>query len=141
MKTTKKVGIVFATIVLALIISPAIPYSEASGSRKITAAMEDFSTSSMIKTVMIVGHEEPKFVPHVVHLKIGDSIRFINQDGQDGGLAHDVTSVDESGMPNGKFNGTLLNTGDTYTEKFTESGIYHFIDSAYTQMHGIIVVA
>jgi len=141
MKTTKKVGIVFATIVLALIISPAIPYSEASGSRKITAAMEDFSTSSMIKTVMIVGHEEPKFVPHVVHLKIGDSIRFINQDGQDGGLAHDVTSVDESGMPNGKFNGTLLNTGDTYTEKFTESGIYHFIDSAYTQMHGIIVVS
>jgi len=141
MKTTKKVGIVFATIVLALIISPAIPYSEASESRKITAAMEDFSTSSMIKTVMIVGHEEPKFVPHVVHLKIGDSIRFINQDGQDGGLAHDVTSIDESGMPNGKFKGTLLNTGDTYTEKFTESGIYHFIDSAYTQMHGIIVVS
>ena len=141
MKTTKKVGIVFATIVLALVISPAIPYSEASESRKITAAMEDFSTSSMIKTVMIVGHEEPKFVPHVVHLKIGDSIRFINQDGQDGGLAHDVTSIDESGMPNGKFKGTLLNTGDTYTEKFTESGIYHFIDSAYTQMHGIIVVS
>jgi len=141
MKTTKKVGIVFATIVLALVISPAIPYSEAAESRKITAAMEDFSTSSMIKTVMIVGHEEPKFVPHVVHLKIGDSIRFINQDGQDGGLAHDVTSVDESGMPNGKFNGTLLNTGDTYTEKFTDSGIYHFIDSAYTQMHGIIVVS
>ena len=78
-----------------------------------------------------MGHEEPKFVPHVVHLKIGDSIRFINQDGQDGGLAHDVISVDESGMPNGKFNGTLLNTGDTYTEKFTESGIYNYIDSTY----------
>jgi len=141
MKTTKKVGIVFATIVLALVISPAIPYSEAGESRKITAAMEDFSTSSMIKTVMIVGHEDSQFVPHVVHLKIGDSIRFINQDGQDGGLAHDVISVDESGIPNGKFNGNVLNVGDTYTEKFTESGIYNYIDSTYPQMQGIIVVS
>ena len=141
MKTTKKVGIVLATIVLGLVISPAIAYGEAGEIRKSVASMEKFSTSSAIKTVMIVGHEEPQFVPHMVHLKIGDSIRFINQDGQDGGLAHDVISVDESGMPNGKFNGIILNVGDTYTEKFTESGIYNYIDSTYPQMQGIIVVS
>ncbi len=141
MKTTKKVGIVLAAIVLGLVISPAIPFSEAGETRKVTASMENFSTSSAIKTVMIVGHEEPQFVPHMVHLKIGDSIRFINQDGQDGGLAHDVISVDESGMPNGKFNGTVLNVGDTYTKKFTEPGIYNYIDSTYPQMQGIIVVS
>jgi plastocyanin len=141
MKTTKKVGIVLAAIVLGLVISPAIPFSEAGETRKITASMENFSTSSTIKTVMIVGHEDPQFVPHMVHLKIGDSIRFINQDGQDGGLAHDVISVDESGMPNGKFNGIVLNVGDTYTKKFTEPGIYNYIDSTYPQMQGIIVVS
>jgi len=141
MKTTKKVGIALVTIVLGLIISPAIAYGEAGEIRKSVTSMEKISTSSMIKTVMIVGHEDPQFVPSVVHLKIGDSIRFINQDGQDGGLAHDVISVDESGMPNGKFNGTLLNVGDTYIEKFTESGIYNYIDSAYPQMQGILVVA
>jgi len=141
MKTTKKVGIVLAAIVLGLVISPAIPFSEAGETRKVTASIENFSTSSTIKTVMIVGHEDPQFVPHTVHLKIDDSIRFINQDGQDGGLAHDVISVDESGMPNGKFNGTVLNVGDTYTKKFTESGIYNYIDSTYPQMQGIIVVS
>ncbi len=141
MKTTKKVGIALAAIVLGLVISPAIPFSEAGETRKVTASMENFSTSSTIKTVMIVGHEDPQFVPHLVHLKIGDSIRFINQDGQDGGLAHDVISVDESGMPNGKFNGIVLNVGDTYTKKFTEPGIYNYIDSTYPQMQGIIVVS
>ncbi len=141
MKTTKKVAIVLVSIVLGLIISPAIPFSEAGETRKVAASLENFSTSSTIKTVMIVGHEDPQFVPHIVHLKKGDSIRFINQDGQDGGLAHDIISVDESGMPNGKFNGSVLNVGDTYIEKFTESGIYNYIDSTYPQMQGIIVVS
>ena len=140
MKTTKKVGIVFATIVLALVISPAIPYSEAGESRKITAAMEDFSTSSMIKTVMIVGHEDPQFVPQIIYLKIGDSIRFINQDGQDGGLAHAVVSVDPSGVPNNIFKDYLPNVSDTFTVKFSEPGTYYYIDSIYPTMHGTIVV-
>ena len=141
MKTTKKVGIVLAAIVLALVVSPAIPYSEAGETRKIAASIENQSTSSTIKTVMIVGHDDPQFVPNVVHLKIGDSIRFINQDGQDGGLAHHVVSVDENRTPDGKFSVILENSGDIHIEKFTESGIYHFTDSAYPQMHAILVVA
>ncbi len=141
MKTTKKIGIALAAIILALVVSPAIPYSEAGDTRKVAMSMENLSATSTIKTVMIVGHEEPEFVPNVVHLKIGDSVRFINQDGQDGGLAHQVISVDESGIPDNKFNATLENSGDTYTKKFTESGIYHFTDSTYPQMHTILVVA
>jgi len=128
MRTTYKVGIAIVAIVLGLVVSPAIAFSEAGETRKVTASLEKSSTSSTVKTVMIVGHEEPQFVPNVIHLKIGDSIRFINQDGQDGGLAHDVVSVDESGILDGKFNGPLLNIGDTFTEKFTEFGIYHYID-------------
>jgi len=141
MNTTKKLAIALTAIVLALVISPAIPYSEAGKTRMVTDSMENFFTSNTMKTVMIVGHDDPQFVPNVVHLKLGDSIRFINLDGQDGGLAHNVVSVDESGLPNGKFNGIVLNVGDTYTEKFTESGIYNYIDSTYPQMQGIIVVS
>jgi len=141
MKTTKKVGIALAVIILGLIISPAIPFSEAGNTRRVAASMENFSMSSTIKTVMIVGHENPQFVPQIVHLRIGDSIKFINQDGQDGGFAHAVISIDESGIPNGKFNGALLNVGDTYIKKFTESGIYNYIDSTYPQMKGILVVS
>ena len=141
MKTTKKVGFALAAIVLGLVVSPAIAFSEAGDTRKIATSMENLSSSHTIKTVMIIGHEVPQFVPNVVYLKTGDSIRFINQDGQDGGLAHDVISVNESGIPDGKFSGTLLNIGDIYIEKFTEAGIYNFIDSAYPQMQGILVVS
>ena len=140
MNTTKKIGIALAAIILALVVSPAIPYSEAGDTRKVATSMENLSTSSTIKTVMVAGHEDPQFVPNVVHLKIGDSIRFINQDGQDGGLAHQVISVDEDGKPDDKFNATLENSGDTYIEKFTESGIYYITDSTYPQMHAILVV-
>lgn len=140
MRTTKKVAIVLAAVVLALIVSPAIPYSEAGDARKITSSIEG-SAPSELKTIMIVGHEEPQFVPKVIHLKIGDSIRLINQDGLDGGLAHQIVSVDEDGIPDDKFSATLENSGDTYIEKFTESGIFHLTDSAYPQMHAILVVA
>ncbi len=141
MKTTTKVGMILIAIVLGLVVSPAIALNQSDAMKKSVELRETIAVSNTLKTVMIVGHEDPQFVPHMVHLKIGDSIRFINQDGQNGGLAHDVISVDESGMPNGKFNGIVLNVGDTYIEKFTESGIYNYIDSTYPQMQGIIVVS
>ncbi len=137
MRTSKKIGIALAAIVLALVVSPAIPYSEAGEARKTASSAENPSTSNTIQSVMIAGNEDPQFVPNVVPLKIGDSIRFINQDG----LAHQVISIEENGMPDGKFGATLQNSGDTYIEKFTESGIYHFSDSTYTQMHVILVVS
>ena len=141
MRTHEKIGIAFVAVVLALVVSPAIPYSEAGEARKITSSVENPSISNTIKTVMIAGHENPQFVPNVVHLKIGDSIRFINQDGQEGGLAHQVISIEENGIPDGEFSATLQNSGDTYIEKFSKSGIYHFTDSTYTQMHAILVVS
>jgi len=140
MKTTKKVAIALTAIVFGLIVSPDVALSEAEAMEKSVTLVETVSTSSMVKTVMIVGHEDPRFVPQTVHLKIGDSIRFINQDGQDGGLAHDVVSVDQSGMPNGNFKGYLQNVGDTFTIKFSESGTYYYIDSIYPKMYGTIVV-
>ncbi len=140
MKIKKKVAIALTAIVFGLIVSPAVALSEAEAMEKSVTLVESISTSGSVKTVMISGHEDPRFVPQTVHLKIGDSIRFINQDGQDGGLAHDVVSVDQSGVPNGNFKGYLQNVGDTFTIKFSESGIYYYIDSIYPKMHGTIVV-
>ncbi len=140
MKTTKKVAIALTAIVFGLIVSPAVALSESEATRKSVTIVETISTSSSVKTVMIVGHEDPQFVPQTIHLKIGDSMRFINQDGQDGGLAHDVISVDQSGVPNGNFKGYLPNVGDTFTVKFSEPGTYYYIDSIYPKMHGTIVV-
>ena len=120
MKKTMKVGIAFAAIVFGLIASPAVAVSETEDMKESVTLVDTVSISSMVKTVMIVGHEDPQFVPQTIHLKIGDSIRFINQDGQDGGLAHDVVSVDQNGVPNGNFKGYLQNVGDTFTIKFSK---------------------
>ncbi len=140
MKTTKKVAIAFTAIVFGLIISPAVGLSETGAMKKSVTLVETISTSSMVKTVMISGHEDPRFVPQTVHLKIGDSIRFINQDGQDGGLAHNVVSVDQNGVSYDNFKGYIPNVGDIFTVKFSEPGTYYYIDSIYPEMHGTIVV-
>ncbi len=140
MNTKNKVAIALTAIVLGLIVSPAIAFNEAEAMKKSETLVETISTSSMVKTVMIAGHEDPQFVPQTIHLKIGDSMRFINQDGQDSGLAHNVISVDQSGVPNGNFNGYLPNVGDTFTVKFSEPGTYSYIDSIFPEMQGTIVV-
>jgi len=142
MNTKNKVVIAFTAIVLGLIVSPAIAASETEAMRTSVESVENSSKSITVKTVMIIGHEEPKFVPQIVHLKNNDSIRFINQDGQEGGLAHDVVSVDgKTGVPDGNFEGFLPNVGDIYTVKFSESGTYQYIDTIYPNMRGTIVVS
>ncbi len=140
MNTKNKVAIALTAIVLGLIVSPAIAFNEAEAMKKSETLVETISTSSMVKTVMIVGHEDPLFVPQIVHLKMGDSIKFINQDGQDGGLAHAVVSVDPSGMPNNIFKDYLPNVGDIFTVNFSEPGTYFYTDSIYPEMQGTIVV-
>ena len=141
MKTKNKVVIALAAIVLGLIVSPAIASEEANAMKASVDSMKNGSKSNTVKTVQIIGHEEPQFVPKIVHLKVNDSIRFINQDGQDGGLAHDVVSIDlKTRMPDGNFGGYLPNVGDIYTVKFSESGTFHYIDTIHPHMIGTIVV-
>ena len=141
MKTKNKVGIALAAIILGLIVSPAIASNEAEAMRKTMEIAESHSKPSIVKRVMIVGIENPQFVPEFIELKVNDSVIFVNQDGQNGGLPHDVVSIDpKSGIPDGNFNGTLLKVGDTFIVKFTESGVYHYTDSIFPQMHGAIVV-
>lgn len=99
------------------------------------------NVSGITKTVMIVGHNDSQFLPQIVNINVGDSVRFINQDGQLGGFPHAVISVDgASQIPDNKFGSELLVVGDTFTVKLTESGTYHYIDSIFPEMRGTIVV-
>lgn len=142
MNTKNKVVIAFTAIVLGLIVSPAIAASETVAMKTAVESFENSSKSNTVKTVMIIGHEEPQFVPQIIHLKVNDSIRFINQDGQEGGLAHDVVSIDKNtGVPDGNFGEFLQNVGDIYTVKFSESGTYYYIDTIHPHMRGTIVVS
>ncbi len=142
MNTKNKVVIAFTAIVLGMIVSPAIAAIETDAMKTSVESFENSSKSNTVKTVMIIGHETPKFIPQIVQLTINDSIRFINQDGQEGGLVHDVVSVDgKTGVPDNNFKGFLPNVGDIYTVKFSEPGTYHYIDTIYPNMHGTIVVS
>ncbi|HXV66845.1 MAG TPA: plastocyanin/azurin family copper-binding protein [Nitrosopumilaceae archaeon] len=141
MKITMKVGVAFVVIVLGFVISPAIALNESEETRKSSTLMKSISQSSMTKTVMIIGNIDSVFVPQIIHINLNDSIKFINQDGQNGGVAHNVVSIDQITLePNGNFNGYLQNAGDTFTVKFVEPGIYYYIDSIYPKILGTIVV-
>jgi len=130
MNTKNKVVIAFTAIVLGMIVSPAIAAIETDAMKTSVESFENSSKSNTVKTVMIIGHETPKFIPH------------INQDGQEGGLVHDVVSVDgKTGVPDNNFKGFLPNVGDIYTVKFSEPGTYHYIDTIYPNMRGTIVVS
>ena len=72
MKTTTKVGMILIAIVLGLVVSPAIALNQADTMKKSVELRDTIAISNTLKTVMIVGHEDPQFVPQTIHLKIGD---------------------------------------------------------------------
>ncbi len=141
MKTTKKVGIVLAGIVLGLIISPAVAVSNAYSSRTSVELVENLSTSSVVKTVKIVGVEDVSFAPNMINITKGDTISFLNVDGSDGGTDHTVTSVKMATMePDDIFDSGSLRVGETFKVTFHKPGVYEYIDSLYPTISGRITV-
>jgi plastocyanin len=91
--------------------------------------------------IQIVGTQDMQFAPAKIRINVGDEVKFINVDGQNGGLAYWVLSVDSAnGVPNGVFDSGLMEVGDTYTVKFNARGVYTFIDGIYPATEGYIVV-
>jgi len=130
MKKTKKVGIALLAAFLALVISPAVPLSEA------------YATSnSYEKTVRIAGLDQVSFVPNTINITKGDTIVFINVDGTNGGIAHSIVSVQiGTTLPDGIFDSGLIKIGQSFKISFDEPGIYEYIDSIYPSIRGIIHV-
>ncbi len=130
MKKTKKVGIILLATFLALVISPAVPLSEAYA-----------TNNSYEKTVRIAGLDEVSFVPNTINITQGDTIVFINVDGTNGGIAHSIVSVQiGTTLPDGTFDSGLIKIGQSFKISFDEPGIYEYIDSIYPSIRGIIHV-
>ena len=55
-------------------------------------------------------------------------------------IAHTIQSQDIDGNPSGLFSSSLLETGDTYEFKFTESGEYHYYCTIHPWRIGVITV-
>jgi len=141
MKTTTKVGIVLAGIVLGLIISPAVAVSEAYSVRTSVELIDNLSISSVVKTVKIVGLDDVSFAPNTINITKGDTISFLNVDGSDSGTDHTVTSVKTATMePDGAFNSGSLRVGETFKVTFQKPGVYEYIDSLYPTISGRITV-
>lgn len=68
---------------------------------------------------------------------VGDTITWKNEDS----AFHTVTSVDSFGNIDGIFDSGFIRSGDSYSEKFTHPGIYHyFCDNNHPWMTGVIHV-
>jgi plastocyanin len=70
------------------------------------------------------------FSPASLTVPVGTTVTWINQDD----TAHTVTSVDQ------KFGSQALDTGDTFTFKFTAPGAYAYFCTLHPQMVGKIIV-
>jgi plastocyanin len=73
-----------------------------------------------------------KFRPVVLAIAVGDSVRFLNHDGED----HNVYSPD--GEP---FNLGTFKVGETRTHAFTEPGLFRIKCSIHPEMLGYVFVA
>jgi plastocyanin len=71
-----------------------------------------------------------KFKPATVTITAGDTVRFVNSDQE----AHTVTATDRS------FDSEGLDTGGTWTHRFTKPGRYTYYCELHPYMKGTIVV-
>ncbi len=69
-----------------------------------------------------------KFVPQVVHIKVGSAVKWINDDA----VPHTVTSSD--------FDSGLMKKGQSWSYTFSKSGSYDYICTPHPWMKGKIIV-
>ncbi len=131
-ESAKKV-FVLAGMILAAILAQAFTYY--------IPPQANADTNAKTAQILILGTHAPQFAPFKARINVGDEVKFINVDGQNGGVIHRIISIDSAnGVPNGVFNSGLMKVGDNYTVKFNKHGLYEFIDVIYPAMHGYIVV-
>jgi plastocyanin len=72
-----------------------------------------------------------KFIPHILTICVGDSVKFLNHDGVD----HNVFSPDLGGYNLGMFKG-----GETRSYTFTKEGVYTQLCSVHPEMLAFVFV-
>ena len=68
--------------------------------------------------------------PAPLHIAVGDTVKFVNDDQE----AHTVTAADKS------FDSAGLDTGDTWTYTFKKPGKYAYFCSLHPWMKAVVIV-
>jgi len=76
------------------------------------------------------------YVPLNLEIKSGNAVVWENNDDQ----IHTVQSQNPDGTPTELFTSSLLQTGDSYEFKFTESGEFHYYCTIHPWRVGVITV-
>jgi len=76
------------------------------------------------------------FLPGEVTIGVGESVTWHN----DSGVIHTVTSGDTEDGPDGVFDSSIIMSGDTFTQTFTETGQYEYFCLIHPWMNGTVMV-
>jgi plastocyanin len=71
-----------------------------------------------------------KYAPPALTVHVGDTVHFVNDDGE----AHTVTAVDKS------FDSEGLDTGNAWDHAFTKAGTYRYFCELHPYMKGTVTV-
>jgi plastocyanin len=89
--------------------------------------MFDLLLAATMATVTI---SDFKYKPPAVTITAGDTVRFVNSDQE----AHTITAND------GSFDSDGVDTGGTWTHRFTKPGRYTYFCELHPYMKGVIIV-
>ena len=76
------------------------------------------------------------YIPMNLVVDVGTTVSWLNEDN----FAHTVQSQDEEGNPDGIFSSSIINPGESFEQKFTESGEFHYYCTLHPWRIGIITV-
>ena len=96
-----------------------------------TLAGSAFAAPAAVQTVATVHIKNFAYVKPSLKIHAGDSVLFINDDGD----AHTVTSDDKAFASGG------MDTGDRWTHTFSKAGTFHYFCALHPYMKGTIIVA
>ena len=99
-----------------------LPISPSSGPQIIETDLCEIENGSAVKS------SNKSYYPKISQIKVGDTISWTNKDIS----VHTVTSTDEI------FDSGMLMPGDTFEQKFTESGLYDYFCILHPWMTGTI---
>jgi plastocyanin len=92
-----------------------------------------------IKIVVKQGAQE--FTPQQITIKVGDGVRWVNEDQTEHTLISATPSSRQAAVDaEDLFINTLLDPGFNYTYTFGEAGTYYYFCASHMQMWGVVVV-
>ena len=144
---SKSVGSIFLVLTLVAAVLAFTPVAFAESKVEVKIAKDSSiptipatpATPSTPARPAISGCDETKscYQPDEITVDVGDEVTWTNDDTS----SHTVTSGDPlAGGPDGKFDSSLVTSGQTFSHKFTEAGTYKYFCVVHAWMAGVVTV-